>query len=160
MNKSVCLSHNGRVVGDNTVSPTRLPGEEGVWIWIPSRMKNKTCQRPVELLVRQPPSISHVQLCLQPSSCSWVTFFEGWCQDLNSSHRKTLHSAKPTNTTKIENTLSGSTSSAAAIHREAHRMRGLGQSLRDPHSLMIGGKARGKLPGSDYSGVCRGGAEG
>ena len=85
---------------------------------------------------------------------------EGWWQDLNSSHWKTLHSTKPTNTTKTENPHHGSTSSAAAIHREAHRMRGLGQSLRDPHSLTIGGKARGKLPGSDYSSVCRGGAEG
>ena len=30
---------------------------------------------------------------------------------------------------------------------------GLGQSLREPHFLMTGGKARGKLPGSDYGGV-------
>ena len=35
----------------------------------------------------------------------------------------------------------------------------LGESLRDPHSLMMGGKARGKLPGSDCSGVWRSGAE-
>ena len=38
-------------------------------------------------------------------------------------------------------------------------MTGLGQSLRNPHSLMIGGKSRGNLPGSDCGGVCGGGAE-
>ena len=41
----------------------------------------------------------------------------------------------------------------------AHRMAGLGQSLRDPHSLVIGGKPQGKLPGSDCVCVCQGGAE-
>ena len=35
----------------------------------------------------------------------------------------------------------------------------LGQSLRDPHSLMKGGKPQGNLPGSDCASVCRGGAE-
>ena len=39
-------------------------------------------------------------------------------------------------------------------------MTGLGQSLRDPHSLMIGGKPWGKPPGSDHcGGVCKSGAE-
>ena len=38
-------------------------------------------------------------------------------------------------------------------------MTGLGQNLQYPHSLMIGGKALGKLPGSDRGGVWRGGAE-
>ena len=38
-------------------------------------------------------------------------------------------------------------------------MTGLGQSLRDPHSLMIGGKTQGNLPWLDCSGVCQGGAE-
>ena len=38
-------------------------------------------------------------------------------------------------------------------------MTGLGQSLRDPHSLIIGGKPWGNLPGSDYGCVCPSGAE-
>ena len=42
-------------------------------IWTPRRMKNKTCQRVEELLVRQRPSISSAQLCVRTSSCSWVT---------------------------------------------------------------------------------------
>jgi len=37
----------------------------------------------------------------------------------------------------------------------AHRMMGLRQSLRDPHSLMIVGKLLGNLPGSDCGSVCR-----
>ena len=41
---------------------------------------------------------------------------------------------------KSENQLRGSTSCAASLRRAAHRMTGLGQSLRDPQSLMIGGK--------------------
>ena len=60
---------------------------------------------------------------------------------------------------KTENPFCGSTSYAAALHRAAHWTTGLGQSLRDPHSLMIGGKAQGSLPGLDCGGVCRGGAE-
>ena len=55
--------------------PTRFFGEEGVWIWTPSRIKNKTCQRAYELLVSQRPSISSAQLCLRTSSCSWVTSY-------------------------------------------------------------------------------------
>ena len=43
--------------------------------------------------------------------------------------------------------------------RAAHRMTGLGQSLRDPHSLMKGGKSLGKPPGSDCGGVWQSGAE-
>ena len=38
-------------------------------------------------------------------------------------------------------------------------MMGLRQSLRDPHSLMKGGKPQGNLPGSDCGSVCQGGAE-
>ena len=38
-------------------------------------------------------------------------------------------------------------------------MMGLGRSLRDSQSLMIGGKPQGKSPGSDCGRVCRGGAE-
>ena len=38
-------------------------------------------------------------------------------------------------------------------------MKGLGQILWDPQSLMIGGKAQGKLPGLGCGGVCYGGAE-
>ena len=38
-------------------------------------------------------------------------------------------------------------------------MTGIGQSLRDSHDLMIGGKARCKLPGPDSGGVWRSGAE-
>ena len=84
----------------------------------------------------------------------------GWWQDLHSGHRKTLHTAKHTKSIKkSENPLRGSTSCAAALHRTAHRMTGLGQSLRDPESLMIGGKPRGNLPGSDCGRVCRVGAE-
>ena len=78
---------------------------------------------------------------------------------LHSGHRKTLHSAKHKNANKSENPLRGSTSCAASLRRAAHRMTGLGQSLRDPHSLMMGGKPRGNLPGSDCGNVCRGGAE-
>ena len=44
--------------------------------WIPSRMKNRTCQRVEELLVSQRPSISSAQLCLRTSSYSWVTSYE------------------------------------------------------------------------------------
>ena len=75
------------------------------------------------------------------------------------SHRKPLHFAKHKNTKKSENPLRGSTSSADSLRRAAHQMTGLGQSLRDPHSLRIGGKAQGKLPGSDCSGVWWSGAE-
>ena len=75
-------------------------------------------------------------------------------------HCKTLHSAKDTkNTKKSENKLRGSTSCAAGLCRAAHRMTGLGQSLRDPHSLMTEGKPWGNLPGSDCGSVCHGGAE-
>ena len=74
-------------------------------------------------------------------------------------HSNTLHSAKPTNAKKTENPLCGSTSCAAALCRAAHQITGLGQSLRDLHSLMMGGKARGKLPGSDCGDVWRSGAE-
>ena len=78
---------------------------------------------------------------------------------MHSGHRKTLHSAKHKNAKKSEIALRGSTSCAAALRRTVHRMRGVGQSLRDPHSLMIGGKVRGKLPWSDCGGVWQGGAE-
>ena len=43
--------------------------------------------------------------------------------------------------------LCGSTSCAASLRRAAHRMTGLGQSLREPQSLMIGGKPWGNIPG-------------
>ena len=36
---------------------------------------------------------------------------------------------------------------------------GLGQSLQDPQSLMIGGKPGGNIPGSDCGRMCRSGAE-
>ena len=85
--------------------------------------------------------------------------FGGWWQDLHSGHRKTLHSAKHKNAKKSENPLHESTSCAASLRRAAHQMTGLGQSLRDPQSLMIGGKARGNIPGSDCGRVCRNGAE-
>ena len=83
----------------------------------------------------------------------------GWWQDLHSGHCKTFHSTKPINAKKTEHPLCGSTSCAASLRRAAHRMTGLWQSLRDPQSLMIGGKPRSSLPGSDCGGVCRGGAE-
>ena len=83
----------------------------------------------------------------------------GWWQDLHSGHHKTLHPTKHTKSkNKSENPLRGSTSCAASLHRAAHRMTGLGQSLRDPQSFMIGGKPRSNLPGSDCGSVCRGGA--
>ena len=72
----------------------------------------------------------------------------------------TLHSTKHTQIiNKTENPFRGSTCCAAALQRAAHHMTGLGQSLRDPRLLMIGGKAQGKLPGLGCGGVCRGGAE-
>ena len=84
----------------------------------------------------------------------------GWWQDLHSGHRKTLHSAKHSRSIKkSENPLRGSTSCAASLRRAAHQMTGFEQSLRDPQSLMIGGKPRGNIPGSDCGRVCRGGAE-
>ena len=83
----------------------------------------------------------------------------GWWQNLHFGHRKTLNSAKHTKSKKkSEIPLHGSTSCAASLRRAAHRMTGLGQSLRDPKSLM-GGKPRGNLPGSDCGRVCQGGAE-
>ena len=83
-----------------------------------------------------------------------------WWQDLYSGHRKTLHSAKHTKSTKqSEKPLCGSTSCAAALRRAAHQMMGLGQSLWDPNSLMKGGKPRGNLPGSNCGSVCQSGAE-
>ena len=78
---------------------------------------------------------------------------------MHSAHSKTLHSAKPTTVRTSENPLHGSTSCAAALRRAAHRMTGSKQTLRDPHSLMIGGKPWGKLPGSDCGGMLRSGAE-
>ena len=86
-------------------------------------------------------------------------FFRGWWQDLHSGHHQILHSTKPTNVRKSENPLRRSTSCAAALRRAAHRMTGSKQTLRDPHSLMIGGKPWGKLPGSDCGGMLRSGAE-
>ena len=75
----------------------------------------------------------------------------GWWQDLHFGHRKTLHSRKTfqKHKKKCKNPLQGSTSCAASLRRGAHRMTGLGQSLRDRQSLMIGGKPRGNIPGSD-----------
>ena len=67
------------MVGLSATKPSPPPGffgEEVVWLWTPSRSKNKTCQRAEELLVSQRLSISSVQLCLRMSSCSWVTFYE------------------------------------------------------------------------------------
>ena len=88
-----------------------------------------------------------------------LLFLGGWWQDVHSCHHKTLHSAKPTNAKKTENPLRENTFCAAALRRAAHQMTRLGQSLRDPHSLMMGGKARDKFPGSDCGGVWRSGAE-
>ena len=106
------------------------------------------------------PPISSAQLCLRTSSCSWATFFlGGWWHDLHSGHRKTVHAAKHKNAMKSENPLRGSTSCAASLHRAAHRMTGLGQSLRGPQSLTIGGKPWGNIPGSDCGRMCRSGAE-
>ena len=85
--------------------------------------------------------------------------FRGWWQDLHFGHRKTLHSTKHKNAKKSENPLRGSTSCAASLRRAAHQMTGLGQNLRDPQSLMIGGKPRGNLPRSDCGNVCLGDAE-
>ena len=102
----------------------------------------------------QRPSISSAQLCLRTSSCSWVSLFlEGWWQDLHSGHRKTLHSAK------LKTHSIGVTPVPAALHSAAHQMMGLRQCLWDPHSLMIGGKPRGNLPGSVCGSVCWGDAE-
>ena len=78
---------------------------------------------------------------------------------MHSGHRKTLHSAKHNNAKKSENPLCESISCAAALRRAAHQMTGLGQSLWDPQSLIIGGKPRGNLPVSDCSRVCQEGAE-
>jgi len=50
------------------------------------------------------------------------------------------------NTKKTENPLRGSTYCAAGFHRATHSMTGLGQSLGNTHSLMMGGKAWGNLP--------------
>ena len=85
----------------------------------------------------------------------------GWWQDLHCGHRKTHHPAKHTRSIKkkSENLLRGSTSCAASLRRAAHRMTGLGQSLRDPQSLMIGEKPQGNIPGSDCGRVWRSGAE-
>ena len=81
-------------------------------------------------------------------------------QDLHSGHRETLHSANPSNTIKkSENPLRGSTFCAASLCRTAHQMMGLGHRVRDPQSLMKGGKPRGNIPGSDCGRVCRSGAE-
>ena len=109
----------------------------------------------------QRPSISSAQQCMLMSSCSWVTFFlRGWWQNLHSGHRKTLHSTKHKKNAKTtKNPLRGSNSFAASLHRTAHRMTGLGQSLRDRQSLMIEGKPRGNSPGSDCGRVCGSGAE-
>ena len=63
------------------------------------------------------------------------------------------------NEKKTENSLLGSTSCAATLRRAAHWMTRLGQSLQDPHLLMIGGKPWGSLAGSDCSVACCSGAE-
>ena len=83
----------------------------------------------------------------------------GWWQALHSGHRKSLYSAKHKNAQESEYPLCGSTSCAASHRRAAHPMTGLWQSLWDPKSLMIGGKLRGNIPGSDCGRVCRSGAE-
>ena len=107
----------------------------------------------------QRPSIPHAQLSADVLLQLGYFLSGGWWQDLHSGHRKTLHSAKHKNAKKSENPLRGSTSSAASLRRAAHRMMGLGQSLREPQSLMIGGKPRGNIPGSDCGRVCQSGAE-
>ena len=126
----------------------------------PVGLKTKTCQRVEELLLSQRPSIIwcptvSVDVLLQLG----YILLGSWWRDLHSGQRKTLNSPKPTNVRKSENPLGGSTSCAAALRRAALRMMGLGQSLRDTHSLMIGGKPWGKPPGSDYGGVWQSGAE-
>ena len=100
------------------------------------------------------PTVS-ADILLQLGYC----FLGGWWQDLHSGHRKTLHSAKHKIAKKSENPLRGNTSCAISLRRAAHRMMGLGQTLRDPQSLMIGGKSWGNIPGSDCGRVCRSGAE-
>ena len=130
-------------------------------IWTPSRMKNKTCQRAEELLVSQQPSISGARLCLRTSSCSWVTSYLEVAVRIctPATGKPFIPQNIPKAKIKSENPLCGSTSCAASLCRAAHRMTGLGQSLRDPQSLMIGGKPRGNIPGSDCRRVCRSGAE-
>ena len=86
------------------------------------------------LLVSQLPSISSARLCLL-MSCSWLTFFGGWWQDLHSGHRETLHSVKPKNTKKTENPLHGSTSCAAGLCRAAPQMMRLGAKPSGPPFL-------------------------
>ena len=109
----------------------------------------------------QRPSFSGANLWLRTSSCSYITFFwEVGGRICAPATVKTLHSAKHTkNAKKTENPLHGSTSFAAVLRRATHQMTGLGQSLRDLHSLMTGRNVWVNLPGSDSSGVRRGGAE-
>ena len=102
------------------------------WLW---KLTLK-CQWAEELLVSQQPSISGAQLSLGTSSCRRVTFFSvGLCG-------KTISVGIPL----VQLPFTG-------------QLTGLGQSHRDPHSLMIGGKAWRKLHGSDCGGVWCGGAE-
>ena len=79
-------------------------------IWIPSKIKNNTCQRLEEPLVSQQSSILSAPIVTVDSSCSWVTIFGDWWQDLHPGHHKTLHSAKHTKSKKKpENLFRGST---------------------------------------------------
>ena len=99
---------------------------------------------------------NYVCVCPPPVE---LLFLGGWWQDLHFGHRKTLHSANPTNTKKTENPLHGSTSCEAALCRASHQMMEMGQSLRDPYSLVLGRKSWGNFPGSDCSGMWRSEAE-
>ena len=78
----------------NLLPPPVPPGEEALWIWTPSRTKNKICQRAEKLHVSQRLSISGAQLCLRTSCCSGLPFLGGWCQELHSGHHKNTSLSK------------------------------------------------------------------
>ena len=79
---------------------------------------------------------------------------------MHSGHHQTLHSAKHiTNAKKAENTLHGSTFSAAAPLQGNSPDDGIGAKPLGPQYLMTVGTPQDNLPGSDCGSVCRGGAE-
>ena len=130
---SRCVYHT--MVGLSATTPSPQPGylvRKVCGYGYPAGWKTKPVKgRWSSLWDNHHPYLMSNCVCSRPPAVGWL-FLEGWWQDLHSSHRKTLHSAKPTNTTKTENPLRGSTSSAAAIHREANRMRDWGKVFGTP----------------------------
>ena len=110
----------------------------------------------------QQSSISSAQLCLQTSSYSWGTFYEELGGRICT--LATVKPFTPENILKTQRKLKTHSLGVPPVHSCLSQGKspddGIGKkNLRDPHSLMIGGKTQGNLPGLGCGSVCQGGAE-